>query len=95
LAALGAYWKRLSSLNGNDIIDNALSSQPQVARIDPSDKAFKTDGCQPWQKTDSASADGTTPGDIAPLIAQSQLRTYIDILNGGTLQFDGAQLPPP
>ncbi|MCW2690232.1 MAG: conserved rane protein [Mycobacterium sp.] len=85
------YWKRLGSINGSDIIDSAMSSKPQVVQIDPSDKAFKTDGCQAWQKTDSASADGDTPPDIA----QAQLRAYLDTLNAGARQFGGEQLPLP
>jgi hypothetical protein len=89
------YWKRLSGLNGSDIIDNAMSSRPQVVQIDRSDKAFRTDGCQPWQMTDSPSADGQAPADIPALIAQAQLRTYIDTLNAHARQFDGAQLPRP
>jgi hypothetical protein len=75
------YWKRLSGPNGSDIIDNALSTKPRVVQIAPSDTAFKTDGCQPWQKTDLASADATTPGGIPASTAKAQLRTYIDTLN--------------
>jgi len=56
------YWKRLGGPNGTDIIDNALSSKPQVVQIEPSDAAFKTDGCQPWQMTDSVGPGGA-PGD--------------------------------
>lgn len=89
------YWKRLSSLSGSDIIDSAMSSKPQVVQIDPSDKAFKTDGCQPWQQTDSASADGNSAAGVPPLTAQAQLRTYIDTLNGNARQFGGEQLPRP
>ncbi|MBV9088631.1 MAG: hypothetical protein JO044_01800 [Mycobacteriaceae bacterium] len=85
------YWKRLSSLNGKDIIDNALSQKPQVVDIDPSDKAFKTDGCQPWQKSDSASA----PDELPAPNAQAQLHADIDNLNGAARQFGGAQLPAP
>ena len=59
------YWKRLSGPNGNDIIDNALSSKPQVVQIGPSDTAFKTDGCQPWQKTDPVSVDPQDSGGDA------------------------------
>ena len=81
------YWKRLSGPNGKDIVDNAMTKKPQVVQIEPSDKAFKTDGCQPWQKTD---ADGAPPGD-----AQPQLRNDIDTLNGLARQFGAAQLPPP
>jgi hypothetical protein len=68
------YWKRLSSPNSNDIIDNALSKKPQVVQIDPTDKAFKTDGCQPWQKTDTAKADVKTPADMPALSAQAQIQ---------------------
>lgn len=66
------YWKRLSSPNSSDIIDNAMTKKPQVVQIDPTDKAFKTDGCQPWQKTDTAKADVKTPADMPALSAQAQ-----------------------
>src|ERR1700694_3424586 len=89
------YWKRLSSPNGSDIIDNAMSSKPQVVQIEPSDTAFKTDGCQPWQQTDSVRADGKDPGDIPALIAPAQLRAYIDSHNANAGQFDGQQLSRP
>ena len=89
------YWKRLSGPNGSDIIGNAFGTKPQVVQIDPTDTAFKTDGCQPWQKTDAASADGTTPGAIPALAAKAQLHTCIDTLNSNARQFDGAQLPQP
>jgi len=86
------YWKRLGSLQGNDIIDNALSHQPQVVQIDPADKAFKTSGCQPWQPADPQSAATPAPSGS---IAEALLRAYIDSINGGARQFDGAQVPPP
>ena len=89
------YWKRLNSLDGSDIIDNAMSSKPQLVQINASDTAFKTDGCQPWQLTDSASADGTAPGDIPPWMAQAQWRAYLDALNAGARQFGVDQLPSP
>jgi hypothetical protein len=63
------YWKRLNSLSGTDIIDNALSLKPQVVQIDATDKAFKTDGCQPWQKNDAATPDTGLP----PMAAKAQL----------------------
>ncbi|MGB7111910.1 MAG: hypothetical protein WBD77_15465 [Mycobacterium sp.] len=45
-------------------IDNAMSKKPQVVRIDPTDKTFKTDGCQSWQKDDAAVPDpGKSPAD--------------------------------
>jgi hypothetical protein len=83
------YWKRTSS-EGN-IIDSAMTSKPQVVQIDASDKAFKTDGCQPWQKTDSVSA----PGGVPAPIAQAQLRAYIDAINAGAGQIGSQQLPRP
>ncbi len=59
------YWKRVG--NGDDgkqLVDNAMSKKPQVVRIDPTDKAFKTDGCQPWQRNDAAVPDpGKTPAE--------------------------------
>jgi hypothetical protein len=46
------YWARLNSLNPTDIIANNISTDPQVVEIQPSDTAFLTHSCQPWQKTD-------------------------------------------
>jgi hypothetical protein len=83
------YWKRTNS--AGDIVDNAMTSKPQVVQIDASDKAFKTDGCQPWQKTDSVSAAGDVPAPVA----QAQLRAYIDAINAGARQSGGEQLPRP
>ncbi len=45
------YWARLTSLNPTHIIVNNLSNDPQVVAIQPSDAAFLTHSCQPWQKT--------------------------------------------
>jgi hypothetical protein len=47
----GCYWARLRSLDTGDIIDNNVSDGPQVVQILPSDAAFLTRGCGPWQKT--------------------------------------------
>jgi hypothetical protein len=69
------YWKRVGSDEDNKtiVIDNALSKKPQVVQIDPGDKAFKTDGCQPWQKTDTAAPDpGKSPAEV---------KLPLDILN--------------
>ncbi|MGH3559642.1 MAG: hypothetical protein ACRDTK_19465 [Mycobacterium sp.] len=71
------YWKRLGHSGGNDIIDNAMTKKPQVVQIEAGDKAFKTDGCQPWQKTDNATPD---PGQ-SPDQAKLQLG-FLDLLNG-------------
>jgi hypothetical protein len=46
------YWARLSSLTPSHIISNNISSGPQVVMIQPSDAAFLTRSCQPWQKAD-------------------------------------------
>lgn len=80
------YWKRLGNDADNKVIDNAISKKPQVVQIEASDKAFKTDGCQPWQKTDTATPDpGTPPGDV---------KLQMDILNG-LLNHQPAGPPPP
>jgi hypothetical protein len=44
------YWARLRSLDTHDIIDNNISPGPQVVKIEPSDVAFVTQNCEPWQK---------------------------------------------
>ncbi|WP_139818448.1 hypothetical protein [Mycobacterium celatum] len=77
------YWKRLGSGdNGNEILDSAMTKKPQVVQIEASDKAFKTDGCQPWQKNDSANPDaGRSPAET---------KAGMDILNG---ILNGAQPP--
>jgi hypothetical protein len=54
------YWKRLGNPDGA-LIDNAISKKPQVVRIEATDKAFKTDGCQPWQLTPDANPPANTP----------------------------------
>jgi len=80
------YWKRVGSGDdGKQLVDNALSKKPQVVRIDPTDKAFKTDGCQPWQKNDAAVPDpGKTPAEAG---------IPLNILGG--LLGGGAPPPPP
>ena len=78
------YWKRLGNPDGN-LIDNALSKKPQVVQIDPSDKSFKTSGCQPWQLTPDANPPATAP----PAGVQGTL----GILNG-LLGGQNGQQPP-
>jgi hypothetical protein len=59
------YWKRLGD-DAKQPIDNAMSKKPQVVKIDPTDKTFKTDGCQAWQKNDAAIPDpGKSPADAS------------------------------
>ena len=44
------YWKRV---NGSELLDNALSKKSQTVVIQPTDTAFTTNDCQPWQLTDA------------------------------------------
>ena len=59
------YWKRL---NGTDIVNNALTKQPQVVQIEPTDTAFTTSRCQPWQLTDCTTGCGPAPQSPAGLL---------------------------
>ncbi len=83
------YWKRLGNPDGA-LIDNAISKKPQVVQIEPTDKAFKTNGCQPWQST--GPADGGAPGELPGPAAGAQLQTNLGILNG-LLGPNGQQVP--
>lgn len=78
------YWKRTGNPDGN-LVDNAISKKPQVVQIDPTDKSFKTSGCQPWALTPDASLPPTTP----PAGVQGTL----GILNG-LLGGQNGQQPP-
>ncbi|MGV0812912.1 hypothetical protein ABQF34_13215 [Mycolicibacterium boenickei] len=88
------YWKRMADLHGGDIIDNAFSKKPQVVSIDATDKAFKTSGCQPWQKTDAV-ADTPPSGDIPAMIARAKLQAWLNTLNNNARNYDGSQVPMP
>jgi hypothetical protein len=44
------YWARLRSLKPTDIIDSGIGTGSQVVTIQPTDRAFVTHSCQPWQK---------------------------------------------
>jgi hypothetical protein len=81
------YWKRTSNPDGA-LIDNSLSKKPQVVRIDPTDKAFKTDGCQPWQLT----PDATPPAEVSGPVAGAQVQGTIGTLNG-LLAPNGQRVP--
>jgi hypothetical protein len=76
------YWKRLGD-DAKQPIDNAMSKKPQVVKIDVTDKTFKTDGCQAWQKNDAAVPD---PGK-SPAEAGLSLGILNTLIGGGT--------PPP
>lgn len=82
------YWRRIGA--DDTTVDNAMSKQPQVVAIDPTDAAFKTNGCQPWQ----LSQDAAPPGPPPPLLSQLQLRHELDVLNGLAGQSGNGQLPP-
>ncbi|CAM4321211.1 hypothetical protein MB901379_02595 [Mycobacterium basiliense] len=81
------YWKRTGNPDGA-LIDNAMTKKPQVVTIEPSDKAFRTNGCQPWQLTPDASAPGEMPGPLAG----AQLQVDLGVLNG-LLAPNGQQVP--
>ena len=55
------YWKRV---NGPELLDNALTKQPQTVVIEPTDTAFTTNDCQPWQMTDAPPPPEPGPGDL-------------------------------
>ncbi|OBI98877.1 hypothetical protein A5660_04520 [Mycobacterium alsense] len=80
------YWKRLGNPDGN-LIDNALTKKPQVVQIEPTDKSFKTSGCQPWQLT----PDAPPPANAPPPGTQGAL----GILNGLLGGQNGPQPPHP
>lgn len=71
------------------LIDNALSKKPQVVTIEPTDKAFKTHGCQPWQNTGSeGAAPAGVPGPEAGpnyKISSASSTAYSDRLEGECL----------
>ncbi|OBJ56164.1 hypothetical protein [Mycobacterium sp. 1423905.2] len=70
------YWKRLGNPDGA-LIDNSLSKKPQTVQIEATDKAFKTDGCQPWQITDAPA-----PAELPGPAAGGQLQANLGALNG-------------
>ncbi|HEX2283246.1 MAG TPA: hypothetical protein VHI10_00245 [Mycobacterium sp.] len=55
------YWKRV---NGDELVDNALTKKPQVVQIDATDTAFTTNDCQPWQMTDAPPPPEPGPGAL-------------------------------
>jgi hypothetical protein len=79
------YWKRLGNPDGN-LVDNALSKKPQVVQIDPTDKSFKTSGCQPWQLTPDANPPANAPPGLP-----GTLGSILGLLGGQ----NGPQPPHP
>lgn len=55
------YWRRVS---GGKTVDSAMTKKPQVVLIEPTDTAFRTDRCAPWQLTEC-------PPTCAPVPQQS------------------------
>ncbi|BBX24750.1 hypothetical protein MTER_41610 [Mycolicibacter terrae] len=55
------YWRRVSS---GKTVDSAMTKKPQVVLIEPTDTAFRTDRCAPWQLTEC-------PPTCAPVPQQS------------------------
>ncbi|WP_234898844.1 hypothetical protein [Mycolicibacter kumamotonensis] len=55
------YWRRIS---GGKTVDSAMTKKPQVVLIEPTDTAFRTDRCAPWQLT-------PCPPTCAPVPQQS------------------------
>ena len=80
------YWKRMGNPDGA-LLDNALSKKPQIVQIEPTDKAFRTAGCQPWQVTSDA-----PPPELNGPAAGAQLQGTLGILNG-LLAPNGMQVP--
>jgi hypothetical protein len=81
------YWKRLGNPDGA-MLDNALSKKPQVVQIEPTDKAFKTDGCQPWQQNPDATPPPPPNGPLPPGVQGT-----LGILNGLLGGQNGQQVP--
>ncbi|MCV7165293.1 hypothetical protein [Mycobacterium stomatepiae] len=82
------YWKRTSNPDGA-LIDNSLTKKPQVVKIDPTDKAFKTDGCQPWQLTPDAAAPADVPGPVAGAQLQGTMGTLNGLLGPNGMRVPG------
>ena len=84
------YWKRLGD-DAKQPLDNAMSKKPQIVKIDPTDKTFKTDGCQAWQKNDAAVPDpGKSPGE-----AGLSLGILNTLIGGGGAPAPAAAPPAP
>lgn len=66
------YWKRL---NGDKIVDNALSKKEQTVVIEPTDTAFQTNHCQPWQLTDCTQNCGAP--DRSPMSVMGDLGGFL------------------
>jgi hypothetical protein len=83
------YWKRLGD-DAKQPLDNAMSKKAQIVKIDPTDKTFKTDGCQAWQKNDAAVPD---PGK-SPEQASLGLGILNSLIGGGAAPAPSAAPAP-
>jgi hypothetical protein len=81
------YWKRSSNPDGATI-DNALTKKPETVQVDPTDKSFKTNGCQPWTLTNAA-----PPPPTSPALLGLQLQAYMAQLNARAAA--SGQVTPP
>ncbi len=81
------YWKRSSNPDGATI-DNALTKKPETVQIDPTDKSFKTNGCQPWALTNAP-----LPPTTSPALLGLQLQAYMAQLNARAAA-SGQTTPP-
>jgi hypothetical protein len=78
------YWKRVS---GDNIVDNGLTKKPATVQIDPTDTAFVTSNCQPWQLGDCGDACPPAPqtgpagfyGDLRGFLGLNQFKVPIPL----------------
>jgi hypothetical protein len=84
------YWKRLGAGDHGEILDNAMTKKPQTVSIEATDRAFNTSGCQPWQRSDSATPTKTLP----PIVAGLQFRQWINTIDNNARQSGNGALPP-
>jgi hypothetical protein len=84
------FWKREGNPDGATL-DNALTKKAQTVQIAPDDKAFKTNGCQPWQLTDDAPPPTSA---MAPALAGLQLQAWMAQLNAKAAQSGQGPTPP-
>lgn len=69
------YWKRV---NGDGIVDNAMTKKPQIVQIEAGDTEFTTSECQEWQKTDAPPPPKPSAVDV-----MGQLGSLIGAAPGG------------
>jgi hypothetical protein len=55
------YWKRM---NGDELVDNALTKKPAVVQVLANDTTFTTNDCQSWALTDAPLPRQSAPTEI-------------------------------